>query len=88
MFGRVTFQLLRNESVTRRVWVYGGPMIRLMSNAINAVEAVVRAVAALDTITVGHNDDRECPFGCGWDEYSNEKHDVDCPIALARWLTS
>lgn len=45
---------------------------------------ILAAVAALDTFAAGPCDDRCCPFDCGWEEYSREQHDDDCPITLAR----
>lgn len=53
-------------------------------NVIENVDRIISAVAALDTFAQGPSDDRFCPFDCGWAEYSNERHDDDCPITLAR----
>jgi hypothetical protein len=54
-------------------------------NAIEATEAVVRAVARIDMPAEGPCEDLYCPFGCGWEEY-RQLHAADCPVALAKAL--
>lgn len=52
---------------------------------MNEVMQVLTAVAALDTVPLGPNEDGFCPFPeCGRDELLQRAHDENCPIAIAR----
>lgn len=51
------------------------------------VMQVLSALASLDTVPIGPNEDEMCPFPeCSRDESLRLGHDGDCPIYIARRL--